>query len=512
MRRPCLFTGGPIVTLDPSRPRAGAILVADGRIVKRYEPGEPVVTDGTEVVDLGGRTLLPGMTDAHTHLVHWGFTFLRPQLQVARSRAEAIEIVREADRTLPPGRVLIAEGWDESLWGDARFPTRADIDRLGSDRPIVLRRICGHMAVASGAALACLPSGPDVDPETGLLLEEAAMGLARVFPPTDEELDEALAAAQASYLAMGVTAVHDMTLPAHLRALRRLEAAGSLHLSIAAMLTRPHLDILSEAGLGGGWSRGKLTIHGVKFFADGSIGARTAALHADYSDAPGERGQRLLDRPALTGIVRRAVAGGVRLAIHAIGDQAVDDVVAAFDEGGAGRAPIGHRIEHLEMVGPPTLESMRRLGLVASMQPNFVWNWGRADGMYEARLGRTRAATMNPFHRVLEAGVPLLFGSDGMPADPILGLRAAVEAPHPDQRIGPVEAMVAMTRTPWDVAGQADRGRLAPGAPADLVEWSEDPTDREGLKRARVVATWVAGKRVFASVEEKRPTASGGSG
>jgi predicted amidohydrolase YtcJ len=515
-----VIAGGPIVTMDPGRPEASWVLVEGERIAGVGRPGEPVPAGAGPFLDLAGRTLLPGFVDAHTHLMHWGFRFLRPELGEATGRDEVLSRVREAHGRLAPGRPLIGEGWDESGWADRAFPTRDDLDAIDRTRPIVLRRICGHMSVANSAALALIPPSPEVDPSSGILVEEASMGIARVFPPGDAEFDEALAAAERSYFSMGVTMVHDMTLPAHLRAFARAEALGTMRLAVAAILTREHLDLLCDSGLGAGWRRGRVRVRGVKFFSDGSLGARTAALRSDYADRPGETGMLLLEEDALTRDIARAEGAGVPLCIHAIGDRAVDMVLGAFEAGLGGRpSRLGHRIEHLEMVDAAGLDLMARLGIEASMQPNFVGNWGLAGGLYEQRLGPARTALMNPMRSVLDAGVRLVLGSDGMPADVLRGLADAVGAPHAPQRLSVGEALAGATREAALSGGFDDRGVLREGAVADLVVLAGCPGSAESgesaarqLRTARVERVMAAGRTVFELLEPNPANASGVQG
>lgn len=492
---------GDIVTMDPELPRAGSLVVERGRVVELRPPGAPAPEPGPGGVwiELGADRLLPGFIDAHTHLVHWGLLRLRPDLASTRSLPEALAVVADAHARAPAGRVLIAEGWDESLWPERRYPVRAEIDRITRERPLILRRVCGHMAVANEAALARLPADdPQIDATSGLLLEDASMGLAKVFPPGPEELDAGLGAAQESYHALGVTAVHDMSTPEQLRAFRRAEAAGTLRLSIASILPRPQLATLAASGLGAGWSRGHVRIWGVKFFSDGSLGARTAALSTPYADAPGETGQLLLGVEEVVEAVRLAEAHGIPLAIHAIGDRAVETVLAGFERGIArGAPPLGHRIEHLEMVDAAQLARMAALGIVASMQPNFISSWGRPGQMYAARLGAERTARMNPLRTVVDAGVTLAFGSDAMPAGVLPGLAVAVEPPHPGQRLDPEEAMRAATVGAAVAGHDPDGGWLRPGARADFVV-VDGPEARPD--RWRVRSTWVGGACVFGNI------------
>jgi predicted amidohydrolase YtcJ len=508
MTRPLLIRGGPILTMTAEMPEAEAVLVDAGRIVRVFPARAPLpeLPEGARVLDLAGQCLLPGFIDAHTHLFHWGLRRVRPDLSATRSLDEALDLTMARHRALPPGDALIAEGWDESRWSSGSFPSRADLDHAFPDRAVVLRRVCGHMAVANTKALERIPAGPEVDEATGLLVEEASMGLARVFPPTDSELDRALVAGQASYHAMGVTAVHDMTTPDHLRAYRRASRRGALALDITAILTRPHLDVLSLSGLGAGWRRGPVRIWGVKFFSDGSLGARTAALEDPYADDSKKRGLLLLEREEIEAAVRQAEEAGIPLAIHAIGDRAIETVLSGFEAAlPAFGSSLGHRIEHLEMPAPRTLERMKLLGLVASMQPNFVALWGHPGGMYEARLGTKRALAMNPFRRVVDSDVLLALGSDAMPAGVLDGLRGTVEAPFPDQRLTVFEALQGATAWAARAAGDRDGGHVAPGCRADFVVLDRNPVTAGDFRGATVRTTIRAGEIVF---DAKNPGAA----
>ncbi len=492
-----VLAGGTIHTMAAGG-SASSVVAESGRIVEVRPPGapEPVPLAGERRIDLAGGTLLPGFIDAHTHLIHWGLRFVRPDLGDTQSLDEALERVSLAHHRLPPGGALLAEGFDDSRWGRPRFPTRADLDAITTERPVILRRVCGHMAVANTKALSLLPADASTDPDSGLLVEDAAMGLSRHFPPSSAELDQAFAEAQKSYHAMGVTAVHDMATPEHLRAYARAAAAGGLRLSITAILTRPHLDLLAGAGLGAGWSRGRVRVWGVKFFADGSLGARTAALLDPYEDAPGETGMLLLTRDELAAAVRTGEEAGIPLAVHAIGDRAVRTVIDAFAAGGA-QASTGHRIEHLEMVAAEDLDRMKRMGIIASLQPNFIGRWGQAGGLYETRLGRRRTALMNPLRRIRDRGIPLILGSDAMPAGVLPGLAAAVAAPHPGQRLTPAEALEGATRDAAAAVGDHEGGRIVPGARADFVLLDRDPLSGDGALQGAVRQTLVGGETVW---------------
>lgn len=244
----------------------------------------------------------------------------------------------------------------------------------------------------------------------------------------------------------------------------------------------------------------------MKLYADGSLGARTAALSAPYADSPSEHGQLLMSDRQLVSIMRRAEKERFQLLIHAIGDRAVSQVISAFSSVLAGKSrgrggrptELRHRIEHLEMVRGRKLALMRRLGIVASMQPNFIGEWGAPGQMMQARMGKMYEEA-DPFRRVLDARVMLVFGSDCMPFAPLYGIHSAVNAPFSAQRIGVDDALSAYTRTAAAASFEEGfKGMLAPGMAADMAVLSGDPFCRPaGIERLRVDATVFDGRVIW---------------
>jgi len=236
-------------------------------------------------------------------------------------------------------------------------------------------------------------------------------------------------------------------------------------------------------------------VQGVKAFVDGSIGARSAAVSLPYADGGGQ-GQLLLSRDELSHILRRADGAGLQVAIHAIGDLAIEEAISACELAGVG--PEGrHRIEHLELPTEEQLDRMARLGLVASMQPNFVARWSGPGKMYEARLGKARDEVIDPHAWVVDRGIPLAFGSDGMPMGPLYGLPGATDPPHAVQRLPLEEALQAYT---WGGAyatcAEGEIGGISPGRRADLVVLSADPRNVP-WDRVRVYMTFLEGKLIY---------------
>jgi len=499
-----ILHGGPVFGVGG----ADALAVRCGRVATVGPAADVLRLRGPEtaVVHLRGRAVLPGFFDAHTHFVRVGLerTFY-VALGTARSLGEALERLREAARARP-GEWVVGRGWDESRWPEKRYLERVDLDRAVPRQPCYALRVDGHMLAANTLALArCTrPEGELVDRDRGHLREDAAWELVRAARPDPETVVEAVAAACRHAAELGVTAVADMAgagdLGTYQTALRR----GTLRTRVFLYLPVEELPALEALRIGHGFGSALLRIQGVKAFADGSIGARTAALREPYRDGPGQ-GQLLLEEEALAEDWRRVAEAGLQLAVHAIGDRAIEAVLAA-----ARRAGIGphdrHRVEHLELPTPEHLELVGRLGLVASMQPNFL-QWSGPGGMYAERLGPERDARIDPHAEVLARGIPLAFGSDGMPMGPLYGIGLALDPPHPPQRVTLDQAIRAYTEgAAYAAFAERELGALAPGKWADLVVLSGDP-HRTPWSELGVDMTFLAGERIYLRDERTPPDA-----
>jgi len=502
------------ILLDGARTE-DALLVAGDRIraVGETARAEAAASPAGTVheLELPGLTVAAGFIDAHTHLVHMGFGLARPDLEGAPSAAAALERVRAALASHPPERPLIAEHWDDSDWAPGDRLERADLDRLAPSTPVVLRRVCGHRAVANGAALARLarhPFGADyatrglVEAASGVLVEDAAMRLGEVFPPAADEVSAALEAALTHAARLGITGVHDIVTPGALRAEQACRRNGRLTLRITAQVAIEHLEALERVGLAGGFGDPWLKLGGVKLYLDGSLGARTAALTSPYADRSGERGLLLIDEERLRALVRRIDALGLEAVIHAIGDRAIAAALGALELlGPEAVREHRHRIEHCELTPDELVERLARIGATASMQPNFVTRWGMPGGMYLTALGSARHEEMNRFRSLRERGVPLAFGSDAMPMGPLSGLAGAVKHPLEQERLTVAEALAAYTRgSAWAGFAEAETGSIEAGKLADLVILDGDPLSaHDPGADCRVVATVVGGRCVFES-------------
>jgi predicted amidohydrolase YtcJ len=486
-----VLAGGLLFDADAGA-RPGSVVLSGPRIAAVVGPDGEAPADLPRV-ELRGRVLLPGFCDAHCHFLWAGLLRVRVDLSPAASRDEALTLVADALRRPDLPESILAEGWDEARWPDGTALTGRDLDRIARGRPVVARRVCTHVAAANRAALRCFDGSGlvTVDPERGLLYEDAAMLASRVLPGLAGERRRACAAAVDVALRNGIVEVHDPIGVDDLRLLVEAARAGELPVRVRGFLRFEDLAAMASGELDGlRQARAGVGIAGVKLFADGSIGARTAAVTRPY--VGGGRGELLWTPEDLTGAIATAHARGLRCAVHAIGDRAIRLVLDAVEAAGAA----GDRIEHLELVEPGDIARVRALGLTASMQPNFVARWAGPGGLYEQALGGDRARGSNPFGSLRAAEVPLAFGSDCMPVGPLFGLRGALGHPDPAERLAPEDALLAYTAGGARSLGEPAR-RIAAGAPADLCLLSARSIGANALADADVDGTWVDGRRVY---------------
>ena len=518
-----------IHTGDPSRPVVQALAWdAQGRIVAAGGFDElRAAYPGAQAVDVGEGTVVPGIVDAHAHLMNLGHSLLRADLVGARDLPEVLARLRDFERTLPPGAWLLGRGWDQNDWPGKRFPTAADLDAAFPDRPVWLERVDGHAGWANGAAMRAVgrdlsgdwqPEGGRILREngrpTGVFVDAAALLVDAVVPPPGDALrEQALERALQAAVSHGLTGVHDMGVSlADLTLMRRFADAGRLPLRIRAYANGDAEAMAALCAMGpythGG---GRLAMHGVKFYVDGALGSRGAALLDDYSDEPGHRGLLVTEPAAYRRAVARARDCGLQPASHAIGDRGnrivLDTYAAVLGE--AARGDHRWRIEHAQVVAPDDLPRFAALKVIASMQPTHATSdmpWA------EARIGPARLQGAYAWQRLRALGVPLALGSD-FPVesvDPRLGLYSAVTRQDregrppggwlPGQRLTPEQALHGFTAgAAYASFEEGELGRLAPGYRADFVVLGADPlaVPAGELDELPVRSTWVDGRAVF---------------
>jgi predicted amidohydrolase YtcJ len=498
-------------------PRGGeveALAAAGGRIVAVGSDREilRLRRPSTRVVDLRGRFALPGFIDCHTHFAKRALGITRVDLHGARSLEAMLARLKARRRRTPPGEWVLGRGWDDSKWRARRFPTKEDLDRAVPDRPVKASRVDGHSCVVNTLgweALGLAPdfSGVELDASgrpTGLLKEAAyEETLDRIADPP-ELYRRALPLMERRAHKLGVTTVCDFVDPKDLRAYIERRRTGRMRVRVLAAVWLRHLSSVEAAGLAAGIGDEWLRLTGLKLYGDGSIGSRSAAMHAPYADEPLNRGALNLTRGEMARAIGRARALGLQACIHAIGDRGVEEVIGAFEEAARGvpRARFAaerHRIEHCELVTPDGIRRMKRLGLVASMQPNFVGNWSAKGDLYDQRIGPGWLGRDNPLRLMTDRGLPVAFGSDNMPFSPLYGIHSAVNAPFPSQRLTVEEALAAYTRgAAFGLREEGTRGTLEAGKLADVVVLDGDPREAPGeIGDLSVACTVVGGEVVW---------------
>ena len=524
-----IYTHASIWTGVPGAPRAEALAVGQGKLLAVGPAAEVAKLAGpaTKTVDLGGRFVVPGLIDTHTHFHSGGFQLASVDLRGAASREDFARRLEAFARTLPPGKWITGGDWDHEAWG-GELPWTLWIDAAAGDHPVFVNRLDGHMALANTKALELAgitretpdpPGGLIVrDPRsgvpTGVLKDEAMSLVSRIIPaPTEADRDEALQRAMRHAASLGVTQVHDMGTWDDLAAGRRASAKGALLLRIYAFVpldTWPRLaELVKNEGRGDDWLRWG----GLKGFVDGSLGSTTAWFHEPYTDAPENRGLVVTESARLAADIKGGDAAGLQVVVHAIGDRANDWLLDTFAEASQTnpRSPGGRRfrIEHAQHLSPAAIARFARQGVIPSMQPYHAIDDGR---WAEKRIGPVRIQTTYAFRSLLDANARLAFGSDWTvaPLSPLEGIYAAVtrrtidgKTPGgwvPAQKITVEEALRAYTAGGAWAGFQEDRlGTLEPGKLADFVVLSEDlfKVDPVAIRDVKVLRTVVGGRESF---------------
>ena len=512
------------------------LIVADDGKVRTVLTGPPPPIQFTDSIDGHGRTLLPGLIDAHGHVIDspggdmgLGLTMLQLDLSGTSSIADLQRRLAAYAQANPGSGWILGRGWNQELWPDKRFPTASDLDAAVADRPVLLARVDGHAAVANSAGLraaditsaASDPQGgrierDDAGKPSGLFIDNAiALVAGKIAPPTSDAMDRGLEKAEDFLLSNGITTVADMgTSKASWEAMQRRGTNGRLRIRFIA-----YADGSQPLAVGNptGWLfSDRLRMAGVKLYADGALGSRGAFLKQPYADKPDTRGLSFLSDAQLREQAESAASRGFQLAVHAIGDAANAQVITVYEAlsktYGTDRR---WRIEHFQIVDPADIPRLAPAGIIASMQPTHQ----TSDRlMAEKRLGRDRLAGAYAWQSVLRSGARIAFGSD-FPVEspnPFPGLAAAVSRQDmngqppggwlPAERVSFARALSGFSRDAAYAGFAEDKiGALEPGKWADfiLVDRDVSTVDPQALARTQVLETWVAGKKVW----ERAPTA-----
>jgi predicted amidohydrolase YtcJ len=514
-----------VYTLDRAVPLASALVIDRGEVVA--VGGDELVSafTGASRQDLGSRVVLPGLTDAHLHLQYYSLGLQKVDCETA-TLDECLRRVVQRAHSSGPGEWVLGHGWNQNVWSG--WPSAADIDRLVPDQPVYLTAKSLHATWANSVALklaGITSSTPDPKDgkiqrdergqPTGILLESAVALVGVLIPEPDTRgLADAMEKAQPALWKMGLTGVHDFDRRESFMALQQLRREQRLKLRVTKSIPLELLEHAHELGLGSGFGDDWLRIGSVKAFMDGALGPRTAAMFEPYAGEPENRGILLMDGEQLFEHGRRAADVGLGMAVHAIGDRANHEVLAAYEhlrryETENSLPHLRHRIEHVQVLHPDDTSRLAQLDVIASMQPIHA----TSDMLMADRYWGDRTAYAYALKTQLEAGAHVAFGSDAPveSPNPFWGIHAAVTrrradgSPGPDgwrpeQRLALQQALEGFTLGPAYAAYAEQRqGRLAPGCLADLIVLEKDPfvCNLAELKDLLSSATMVAGDWVF---------------
>lgn len=500
-----ILVNGNIITMDERRPRVTALAISYGRVVALGDTAEMrrLADAGATVVNLDGKTVLPGLIDAHLHWEAQACALRSVNVFEAPSKAQALERVRERVAQTAAGEWITGQGWAQDLWSDRAFPGKADLDAVAPNNPVYLSAKSGHAGWANSAALATAgitdatpdPEGGQIARDasgevTGILLETAMELVEECLPPlTGDQLADMMLDAQALAHRSGLTMIHDFDDPSCLVALQILRERGQLGLRVVKQVNQSWLNAALESGIRRNFGDDWLHIGALKLFADGALGPKTALMFEPYEGEPDNYGMPVVDKEEMVEYVSRASACGLPSSVHAIGDKAVHVVLDVFERVRAEEAARGepvssrrHRIEHVQIIHPLDAGRLAELDVIASMQPiHATSDMATADRYW----GERNAYAYNP-RLQLGQGARIAFGSDAPvePFDPLLGIHAAVTRQrmgqpvggwYPDAKISLHETLLGFTRGPAYAAEMENRlGMLREGYLADLIVLDRD--------------------------------------
>ena len=459
----------------------------------------------TRVIEANGGAIVPGFIDAHTHLIDDGFRSGWIDLSNVKSFKDLINALTEAKKTVKKGDWILGHSWDESKWKDEkRYPTAKELDEVSTEHPIFIRRIDGHMGVINTKAYEVLKIPKNLPiliydnngRFTGLVKEKALEYIDDRLKRDTRALIRGIKISVEKALKKGVTSIHEFVSPYLFNSLQKYFYSNWELYRTTVYFWFNYAETLMDLGFRTSFGDSFIKIGGIKLMMDGSIGARTAALREPYSDDPSNKGVLMHNIGEVLELLKKAEKVGLQLAIHAIGDRAIDTVLEVYKKSNK-MNELRHRIEHFEIAREEHIVEAKRYNVILSMQPNFVANWQHPNGMYEKRLGKERVRLMNPFKEILDAGIHMAFGSDCMPFDPIYGMYGAVNHPFKEHAISVLEALKAYTfEAAYAEGGEDTKGSILEGKLADITILDKDISaiDKRELINLKVVYTILHGK------------------
>ncbi|MCP5101610.1 MAG: amidohydrolase [Chloroflexi bacterium] len=505
-----ILTNGRFHTIDPINPTATAVAISQGRIlaVGNDDNIKSLKGNDTEMVDLNGRTVTPGLVDAHVHFQGFATSLQRVNLIGTTSLDEALDRIRGKQSTVnnqqSTDNWIQGRGWAQDDWQDRQFPTATALDTITGNHPALLRDKSGHAGWVNSRALRIAgitantpdPAGGTIQRDsdgnpTGILFEDAIKLVQQHIPrPTVAEIADAMRHAQAYCWRVGLTGIHDFDGRSCFQALQQLHQNNELGLRFVKNIPVYRLEHAIGVGLQSGFGDEWIRIGGIKIFADGALGPRTAAMLAPYENEPTNLGIVVTDKEEMMEKAAQAATNGLSVTVHAIGDRANHDILDVYESLNTHPSSLiphpslRHRIEHVQLLHPTDLNRLAKLNVIASMQPIHA----TSDIDMASRYWGDRTQYSYAWRTMLNSGATLVFGSDAPveKIDPILGIHAAVSRRrpnghphangwHPEQRLTMPETIHAFTMAAAITAGtDSQSGSITLGKHADLTIFDRD--------------------------------------
>ncbi len=515
---PRVLVGGTLIDGTGAPPiKDSIVILKDEYIVEVGKRDEVEIPAGAEVYDITGKTIMPGLIDSHCHFLWMGEDMKsKIPLNDTKSIDEALKRVKKRIVEVKPGEWIIGQGWDEAKWPENRYLTKDDLDAIAPDNPVMLSRVCGHLVSVNTKAMERAgltrdtqdTEGGHVDKDdagenTGILRDCRHLVDASIPSTSVESMVEDLDLASKRALSLGCTAVHDAGLTNRdISAYQQAEKEGKLKVRAYIMVRDDAEEAAIKLGVKTGLGNDMVQLGPVKLIMDGSLGARTAALFEPYEDEPSTSGLLLIKPEVLTERISRAHEADFQVATHAIGDLAIEAVLDSIQEAlrRKPRKDHRHRIEHCEITSAQQIERIKQLGVIPDMQPNFIGEWSGPGSMYNQRLGDKRERMSNQYRAMLDEGIRVAFGSDGMPFNPIYGIWSAVNHPIRENRITLEEAVMCYTLNAAYAGFHEDKiGSVEVGKLGDISVFDGDLSEIpvEEIKDAKCYMTLVNGKILY---------------